>query len=34
MNNDYHDNIEAIVRYDLTAGKHTFNAMAGYSFEQ
>ena len=34
MNNDYHDNIEAIVRYDLTAGKHSFNAMAGYSFEQ
>jgi len=34
MNYDYHDNLEAIVRYDLKMGKHNVNAMAGYSFEQ
>lgn len=34
MNNDYHDNIEAILRYDGEFGKHNLSAMAGYTFEQ
>lgn len=34
MNNDYHDNFEAIVRYDNKFGKHGISAMAGYTYEQ
>lgn len=34
MNNDYHDYVEAIARYEKSFGKHNLSAMAGYSFEQ
>jgi len=34
MNYDYHDNLEAIVRYDGQFGKHNLSVMAGYTYEQ
>ncbi len=32
-NYDYHDNLEAILTYDLTLGKHSFKVLAGSSYE-
>ena len=33
-NNDYHDQFEAILRYNRTFGRHTIGALAGMSYEQ